>query len=272
MDDLSTTQTILLCLLVSFVTSIGTGIITTSFLQEAPQTITQTINRVVERTVETIVPQDSSGPTREITIVVKEEDLVIDAIKKSHGNLAWIVTTENRNQKAVKSIGIVIKKDGTILADKGFVSAQEEYSALFFGSEVAVPLTVVATAKGSNAIFLKPKILNENTKTFTPIPLNKNNAIQLGQTVIAIGGSEREVVAIGRVTSVNLIDSAQASSTRAVDTIETDTVLKDGISGSVLLNLNGEIAGFENYDPIRGIESTYTSIHIIKNENPEFFD
>ncbi len=274
MEDLSTTQTILLCVLVSFVTSIGTGIITTSFLQEAPQTVTQTINRVVERTVETIVPQQTGGPTRQTTVVVKEEDLVIDAIQKSHGNLVWITNSENRNQSPVRSIGVVVKKDGTILADKRFVLASGSYNAVSFGDQTPYSLSVLAVGRNTNAIFLKPTTVSTTTKAFAPLVLSKPNSIQLGQTVIAIGGKEKESVAIGRIISVNTLpqNSGQATSTKVIDTIETDAALRDGIPGSILLNLNGEIAGFENFDAARGLESIYTSINIIKNENPSFFE
>ena len=43
-DDLNKNQIILLTLLISFVTSIATGIITTSLLQEAPVEVTRNIN------------------------------------------------------------------------------------------------------------------------------------------------------------------------------------------------------------------------------------
>ena len=73
MEDLTKTQIVLLCLLVSFVTSIGTGIISFSLLSEAPQTVTQTINKVVERTIETVVPTVVPGEKtieKEVTTMV----------------------------------------------------------------------------------------------------------------------------------------------------------------------------------------------------------
>lgn len=82
LEDLSKSQLLLLTILVNFITSIATGIVTVSLLDEAPPTITQTVNRIVERTVETVAPQSQTASviTREKTIIVKEEDLVISAI------------------------------------------------------------------------------------------------------------------------------------------------------------------------------------------------
>lgn len=56
--DLNKSQLILLAILLSFITSIATGITTVTLMDQAPKAVTIPINRIVRETVETIVPSD----------------------------------------------------------------------------------------------------------------------------------------------------------------------------------------------------------------------
>ena len=59
--DLNKPQLIMLALLLSFVTSIATGITTVTLMQQAPASVTVPINRIVKETVEKIVPGSTAG-------------------------------------------------------------------------------------------------------------------------------------------------------------------------------------------------------------------
>ena len=72
--DLNKPQLILLAVLLSFVTSIATGITTVTLMQQAPTSFTAPVNRVIKQTVEKI--QQVEGKTTVQTVVIKEEDLV----------------------------------------------------------------------------------------------------------------------------------------------------------------------------------------------------
>ena len=79
--DLNKSQLILLAVLLSFVTSIATGITTVTLMQQAPASFTVPVNRVIKQTVEKI--QQVEGKTTVQTVIIKEEDLVVDAIAKN---------------------------------------------------------------------------------------------------------------------------------------------------------------------------------------------
>ena len=79
LEKLNKSQIVLLTLLVSFMTSIATGIVTVSLMQQAPPEITETVSRVVEHTVEKVVPGQTAAvavPQTIKTVVVKESDLI----------------------------------------------------------------------------------------------------------------------------------------------------------------------------------------------------
>src|SRR5258706_15542995 len=114
MKDLNKSQLILLAVLLSFVTSIATGITTVTLMQQAPPSFTAPVNRVIQQTVEKI--QQVEGKTVTQTVVVKEEDLVVDAIAKNSAAV-FAITKEASDanfQTAEVSAGrgFAVSKDG----------------------------------------------------------------------------------------------------------------------------------------------------------------
>ena len=89
MESLTKHQIILLTLLVSFITSIATGIVTVALMNQAPIGVCQTINRIVQRTIEQVVatstPSNSTQSTVKETVIVSEDDQVVSAIKQKYG-------------------------------------------------------------------------------------------------------------------------------------------------------------------------------------------
>ncbi|MEK7642797.1 MAG: serine protease [Patescibacteria group bacterium] len=238
MEDLNKQQLILLVLLVSFVTSIATGIITFSLLQKAPVEVTQNINRVVERTIEKVVTEEGNGgeTVREVTTVVSEEDLVLESIDKNTKSIVRLKTLGADGSEIISGIGIVLAGNGVIVVDeKSFGSGN--YKAVFHdGAEYAVSKSFKDPS--SSIVFLKIGKANSDSYIFHPAVIGNPDILKLGQTIIAVGGRERNQVAIGRVSD---IEKTGAS----VGMIYTDISFVRKQPGSPILNLNGEIIGFE---------------------------
>ena len=267
MEDLNKNQIILLTLLVSFVTSIATGIMTVSLLQEAPLEITRNIDRIVEKTIETVTPATVVTPQKEITtVVVKEEDLIIDSINK---NLKSVVRIKERDPVLAVStfygIGLVVSKDGLISADKKTIVAGNSYS-ITTSDGVEFPLTPTGVEKQTNFILFRAvQPVSTSTKAYTFVPaVFAETEPKLGQTLISLGGDIANAVSVGRVVYLEIKESTiGTTTTKYLGSIETDLSTKDVVSGSPLFNLSGDVVG------IRLSSDTYklfTPISLLKKE------
>ncbi len=241
MNELNKNQLILLSLLVSFVTSIGTGIITTALLQDAPTGVTQVINRVVERTIEQVTPASNTGGTvikdKQVTVVVKEEDQVIGAISKNAKSIIRI--KDNALVDGVQifyGMGILVNKNGTVVSgSRDIANTATTYSAIFPDGSSYI-MKYIGGEKGI-AVF---KIAPEAGKPLTGEPAVLSSSVsQLGQTAITLDGTEKNVVSIGRITSIT--DTSEGAKDSGF--IETDITSKAKTIGGPFLNLSGEIIG-----------------------------
>jgi len=248
MQDLNKNQLILLTLLVSFVTSIGTGIITTALLQEAPTSVTQVINRVVERTIEQVTPASSGGGTKTTenkvtTVVVKEEDQVIEAISKNQKSIIRI--KENNiidGSDPFYGIGLLLSKDGLVVsAKKAINNPNSAIPASFtatFPDGTQFAMTIIGSNDEEGLTFFKVQKDAKQTLPAEPAVLSATNA-QLGQSVIALDGEVKNNISIGRIISVD----QNAQNAKEIRIIQTDIAAKPVVLGAPALNLSGEIIG-----------------------------
>lgn len=273
MDDLNKNQIILLSLLISFVTSIATGIMTNALLQQAPIEVTRNINRIVEKTIETVTPATSVTTQREVTtVVVKEEDLVIDSIDK---NIKSIVRINARNTTTglitFYGIGLVYNKEGSIVADRKEISSENKYIATMHdGMEFVL---TPSTEKQTNFIVFKPVIVvpeksdpktpDKSSYVFYPAIFSDSEP-KLGQTVVGLGGEEKNSVAVGRVSSIDYKTSGTGTSTvKFASSLNTNVVSRDMVSGSPVFTLSGDIVGLKlTFDG----QGAFTPYAVLKKE------
>lgn len=150
-EDLNKTQLILLVLLISFVTTIATGIITTSLLSQAPVSVTQTINRVVERTIETVVP---ASDEKEIALK-KEDKELLTAVSKVSQSVVMIeeVLPPSSTSTPASFQGIIATKDGLVVSSLANVASDKSY-VMVLADKSRIPVTLAATSTLDNiAIF-----------------------------------------------------------------------------------------------------------------------
>lgn len=233
MEDLTKTQIVLLTLLVSFITSIATGIITTSLLAQAPQGVTQTINRVVEHTVERVAPTTTGGTTvREVT-VVKEGDAIVGSVDAASKSIVRI--SSPADQSGVQNfyaLGVIVGK-GIILSDKRSVINDDVYT-VSFSDGTSLQATVLAQSETGSLVLFKLNTDEAHLKNLPVITLSKVDP-KLGQTVIAMEGRERPTIAVGRVLSLD----------PGAGTALTDINAATEVQGGALLDLSGELIGLK---------------------------
>ncbi len=151
MEDLNKTQLVLLTLLVTFVTSISSSIITTALLAEAPVSVTQTINRVVERTIEKAVPVDSDQEP-----VLTDEDRDLLAAFQSASKATVDVSQVGEDGKINPlSVGVIFSGDGLVVTSKGDITATSTGNFVaVLSDDSTLPLSLVRVGEEDNiAVF-----------------------------------------------------------------------------------------------------------------------
>lgn len=281
MDHLNKQQLVLLALLLSFVTSIATGIVTVSLVNQAPPAVTQTINRVVERTIEKVVPAQGAAVITRETVVVKSDDAAINSIEKNSASIVRIKTKIDPNTPGNPSaeplevfvgLGLVVSKEGIILGDKGLLSGKLNYTGVFTDGKHMLLSPVASDEESNSVLFQAIKDPNaEQSVTFVPGTLGDSDTLKLGQSVISVSGKEQNSIAMGIVAS--LIPKTDATGKKTTGTIETDTNLSGNILGSFLLDLSGNIVGIKgSIDSNSDSRNVYVSINPIKAKLPTLLE
>ena len=263
MDQLNKQQIVLLTLLVSIVTSITTGITTISLIGQNPvQTVNQTVNRVVEKTIERVIEKEKvdDGDVEEkpiekeiVTVVVNEEDLTIEAIENNSKSIVRIFESKSGD---FVSMGVIIKKDGTLYTPGIFYKNNSDYIGEFNSGSFA--LNLVEADDENNITILKPNIEDEEVE-FLPISVGDSDELRLGQSVISISGINNNVVSTGIVTSMEkgINDDSERYTSLINTSVKSDIIQK----GSILLNLNGKIVGMKM--GLENLNTTFYPINII---------
>lgn len=275
MEELNKTQLILLALLVSFVTSIATGIVTVTLLDQAPKGVTRTINRVVERTVETVVPGETKiiEKIREVASGPTEEELVVAAIAKVEPALVRLAlagdfSTTSPAETKIQS-AFLISGDGHIATLSSSLKLETDYLIKLSDGSTGTARVIIIDSHDGFAILKinqerggeKPNSALEaiaesfRKSSFFYLDPAKGN-ISLGQTVISVGvgGSLGKNVTLGIISGIR----TESGSTTPLyhTTVEADA---DNLGGP-LMNLKGELIGLLSGDESAAVGSKSVAV------------
>ncbi|MCX6759093.1 MAG: trypsin-like peptidase domain-containing protein [Candidatus Nealsonbacteria bacterium] len=162
-----------------------------------------------------------------------------------------------QKQEVGGGTGFIVSDDGMILTNKHVVLDTEADYTVLTNDGKSYPAKVLARDPVQDLAVIKidqEKIVNSpGNFTLTKFPvvrLGDSDALQIGQTVIAIGnalGEFRNTVSVGVVSGLgrSITASGGGLSETIEDVIQTDTAINQGNSGGPLLNLKGEVVGID---------------------------
>ena len=218
----------MLAVLLSFITSIATGITTVTLMQQAPESLVAPVNRVVEQTVQKI--EQVEGKTVTQTVVIKEEDLVVDAIAKNQSAVFSITKDSEDVDGKITEVpagrGFAISTDGTIVTDASLVpdNAQSYYVKNPSGKFKAT----FVSANKSGFSFLKIGVAVNGTDqlAFTVPNFGDLSKMKIGQDVIVLGDTISSSIFEGLDKNQNI-----------------DLAVSKSNAGALVLDLDGDAIG-----------------------------
>lgn len=141
--------------------------------------------------------------------------------------------------------GFIVSKDGYIITNKHVVSTKDASYSVFLNDGTEYKAKLLDTDPINDLGVLKIEGTNLPT-----VELGDSSAIEIGQTVLAIGNSlneYRQTVSKGIVSGLNRTITASDGQGRGQESLEgiiqTDAAINPGNSGGPLVDLQGKVIG-----------------------------
>ncbi|MCW9054673.1 MAG: serine protease [Candidatus Pacebacteria bacterium] len=280
-ERLTKAQIVLLTLLVSFVTSIATGIVTVTLLDQAPPVVTQTINRVVEHTVERVVPGEQTATviTKEKTVVVNEDDLITQSIEENTDKIVKVYR-ETELGSVYLGAGAIVSKDGVVAAaiDRSMLGGGTFFTVVFGNGKTAKG-ELVPPAQEKPTALIRLTFTEENGVIPGSIKYGDINSLKLGQRVLTLYGKGRLSVETGIIagldeeeTEIAKTEEEEGAQDAEPTIVSVLTAIETSMSGAhierggVLLNLYGEVVGISTARSRLGGGARFTPIQVVQSQ------
>ncbi len=245
LEELTKQQIVLLALLVAFVSSTASAIVVVRLMEQAPVTSSPTINRVIERTVQQIIPGETREITKVNTVVIKEEDLVVEAIDANRKSVVLvresIVDELGTESRIINGTGLYLE-DGYVIADGRLISGPGNYYMV--DGEVRIPLSFVEKDQSGISVLKVDESISLEEISFSPKNIDINPNTKVGQSGIVISSNSELAAFTGLISSFSPFTTiAEGEEKTLFSRININISLLSRHSGGVLVNSDGDVSG-----------------------------
>jgi hypothetical protein len=284
MEHLTKQQIVLLTLFTTFVTSIATGIVTVSLMDQAPPAATGTIERVIEQTVNQVASGVTGGEnsasasasasaasafgagSAALGLSQNPLEAVENATAIAGRSLVRIKLLSDVNagfgasdNSKITGLGVIVSKGGLIITDKSTIVVQGNYVAILPDGH-SLPVAVLQSQNDGDIVFLLAEvptaassttaetgasnISSATTETFTPITF----APTTGTNAPALGEAVITLSGIdSTVVNQGIIKKINTDASSSPTSYVTNIDPLQTLIGSPLFDLSGNIIGLQTF-------------------------
>ena len=255
MNDVSKQQLILLALLVSFVTSLATGIITVSLMDKTPDGVPATVSQVIEKTIQQIVPQDAAVTTAQDGM----HDQVAAAVQKVSNSVLKITDSSGT---IIGGLGLAVSSDGVVMTDKSVINGINSLVAVLPSGE-SFPVYSARAQNNGDIVFLAP-VNPKSPVLHHLVPVVFGNDPQLGLSLLSLSGTSTYMLGQGIVTQ-----AVSTSSGSLLSMIETSIPLSKVAPGGPVFNLDGRVVGIKTTSSGDDTDANFYPVSAIMDAIPK---
>jgi S1-C subfamily serine protease len=170
-----------------------------------------------------------------------------EAAAKVAPSIVNIETTVGYDGAQAAGTGEILTEDGYVLTNHHVIAGSTAIQV----TVTAIGKTYTADVVGYDSSHDIAVIKMRDASGLTPAPIGDSSTVQLGDPVVGLGNAGglggKPIEAAGTVTgldrSITATDSANGTSERLSDLIETDADIKPGDSGGSLIDADGTVVG-----------------------------
>lgn len=241
-EQLTKSQIVLLTLLVSFMTSIATGIVTVTLMQQAPPTVVQSVSRIIKQTVgqvATTTPRTAQpaavAVTQVKTVVVRDSDTIAQAVARAGRSVVRLYSRDADDPRFL-GLGVIVDASGVVIADEWSVGENADATVKRADGSLARGF-VRSRDKDHGIVYLAQATSSGVASPGDPAALSTADA-KLGDMVVALGGASINRIRPGFATAI-----LSAKDTGSVAVVETDIPRSMILPGTPLIDATGNVVG-----------------------------